>query len=215
MSYKSMAEKYGISPQEFRRLKGFGNLLIKTNPKTGFLEHINKRTGQTLYVDKNTRPSPNTEVKPPKTFVAKPPPKVAPTRNTGGGRGGGRVHSEIIDAMRKKNPGFIWNSRNYQWEKDPNYKGDSKGYQTNTMYGLTDLEKSNAMAGRDLDYQEKKGFSLSKPRKSQSLDTKGNLMTNRASQSNLKIRKGQGKRKFRVKNPFVGGMGGSSNIGLS
>jgi hypothetical protein len=218
-----MKKFYGLPYKDYRKMVRGGNLLIKVNKDTGNLEHINRATGKTLFVDKNyvapkddnVRPPPGTEVKPPKTFVAKPPPKVAPTRNTGGGRGTGRVHSELIDAMTKKNPGFIWNSRTYQWEKDPNYKGDSKGYQTNTMYGLTDLEKSNAMAGRDLDYQEKKGFSLSKPRKSQSLDTKGNLMTNRASQSNLKIRKGQGKRKFRVKNPFVGGMGGSSNIGLS
>lgn len=82
MSYKSMAEKYGLSPQEFNRLRGFGNLLIKTNPKTGYIEHINKRTGQTLYVDKNTRPSrpsPDTEVKPPKTTTGHRPPKIAPT----------------------------------------------------------------------------------------------------------------------------------------
>jgi len=133
-------------------------------------------------------------------------------------RGTGRVHSEIIDYTRKKNPGFIWNSRTYQWEKDPNYKGDSQGYQDNTMYGLTDQEKKNALSGKPLDYRESSKIGLSKIKKRKTIDTKGNLLTNITSRNKLKIKKGQGKRKFRLKSPFVGGMGGSSNtsnIGLS
>ena len=125
-------------------------------------------------------------VKPPRTFIAQSRPKVAPTapsRGTGG-RGGGRMSSDFDPKSR---PGFIWNSRTYSWDKDPNYKG---GDATKEGFGLTKIKK--------------------KPK-----EDKGILMTSRASKSNLKIRKGQGKRKFRVKNPFVGGMGSSSNIGLS
>lgn len=128
-------------------------------------------------------------VKPPRTFIAQSRPKVAPTapsRGTGG-RGGGRVDDKVMDQEAKKRPGFIWNSRTYSWDKDPNYKG---GGATKEGFGLTKIKK--------------------KPK-----EDKGILMTSRASKSNLKIRKGQGKRKFRVKNPFVGGMGSSSNIGLS
>ena len=100
-------------------------------------------------------------------------------------RGTGRMSS---DATLTR-PGYIWNTRTYSWDKDPNYTGPD----------LKDL---------------KEGFGLSKIKKKPK-EEKGVLMTNKASRNNLKIRKKQGKRKFRVKSSFVGGMGDSSNIGLS
>ena len=137
-------------------------------------------------------------------------------------RGGGRVHSEIINAMTEKNPGFIWNSRTYQWEKDPNYKGDSQGYQDNQMYGLTDQEKANALAGRPLDWSKKvtTGMTPYKKRKVTQVASQGKLMSNRATTNNLRIRKKQGKRSLRVRSRFVGGMqgatgGNTNNLGMS
>jgi len=134
-------------------------------------------------------------------------------------RGTGRVRSEIVNAEEKKNPGFIWNSRTYQWEIDPTYKGpETEGTKTNTISALTPREIANINAGVPYDSpppENKEGFGLGKIKKKKTIDTKGNLLTNITSRNKLKIKKGQGKRKFRVKNPFVGGLGGSSNIGLS
>ena len=68
-------------------------------------------------------------------------------------RGTGRVQSEIIDGTKKKNPGFIWNSRTYKWEKDPNYDKIVPGTDDtpNTLYLLTDREKKNVLQEESLE----------------------------------------------------------------
>lgn len=112
-----MWRKYGISIKDWKKIQRSGGVLIKKDPDTGVLTHINRRTGETLLVEPATpsgtlpgeitpemappkkpyKPPPGynqygqwmgegyiheeQEVKPPKTTVAKPPPKKAPTFN--------------------------------------------------------------------------------------------------------------------------------------
>jgi len=90
------------------------------------------------------------------------------------------------------------------------------------MYLLTDQEKENAMAGKPLDWSKKvtTGMTPYKKRKVKQVASQGNLMSNRASNNNLKIRKKQGKRSLRVRSRFLGGMqgatgGNTSNLGMS
>ena len=206
-----MKKFYGLPYKDYRKMVRGGNLLIKVNKNTGNLEHINRATGKTLFVDKNyvapqddnVRPPPGTEVKPPKKFIAKPPPKVAPVapkqeettsglgRGDTGGRGGGRMSSDFDPNSR---PGYKWNSRNYTWEKLPNYEGGPTEGKATEGFGLMSVKR--------------------KPK-----EEKGVLMTDKSTSSNLRIKKRGGKRRFRVKGPFVGGMRKSgnvtSNIGLS
>ena len=128
-----------------------------------------------------------TVVKPPKTFVAKPPPKIAPTASSRGtgGRGTGRVRDEDIDKEAKKRPGYIWNSRTYSWDKDPNFKGGS-GFNPTTTPGVLDRKKKQDETPTEMQ------FTSATPEK-------------------LKIKKKSGKRGLRYK----GSVGMNQNRGLS
>jgi hypothetical protein len=101
------------------------NILRKVNPDTGFLETIDKDTGETLEVDKDyvrpeddnlqpppsQRPPPGTQVGPPKTTIAQSAPKDAGTFNFANS-------AEIIKQLNEKYPTNAGLEQNFKYNPD-------------------------------------------------------------------------------------------------
>ena len=129
-------------------------------------------------------------------------------------RGTGRVQSEIIDATRKKNPGWRWNSRTYKWEKDPSYDQIEPGTDDtpNTLYLLTDREKKNVLSGKEWNYNKQNlGVTGVTTKKKKKEVAPAEMQFTSATPEKLKIKKKSGKRDFRYK----GSVGMNQSRGLS
>ena len=162
LSTSSPENRYGLSIKEYRNLIRKGGLKLKVNPDTGALEHINKLTGKTLYVDKDyVRPEDDNLPPPPKTTIApvKPPtPVVAPVAEEGRGRGGGRVRGDEAwlkqqEALKKQldekyGGDWNWNSRTYRWE-DPETEKKLDQAQAKKWSEYQALIKKKEQAKRD------------------------------------------------------------------
>ena len=106
-----------MSPALRRRLSRPG-VLRKINPVTGFMESIDQKTGETLYVDESQEYALNEGF----MWGADEMGSVDYSTLGGGGRGGARVDDRVIraqeKALKEKYPGtnIVWNGRKMRWE---------------------------------------------------------------------------------------------------